>query len=281
MTETSARPPVTLAARDLTVGYGDRTILSGLDLELPGGAFTVVIGPNACGKSTLLRTLARLLAPRGGAALIDGADVHGINTRELARRLGVLPQSPVTPEGLTVADLVARGRQPHQRWFRQWSAADTEAVERALKLTDLAELRDRPVDALSGGQRQRVWIALTLAQDTDALLLDEPTTYLDLAHQIEVLDLLRRLNRGAGRSVGVGWSGESSGHTVAAVLHDLNQACRYADHLVVMKDGAVVRQGAPADVMDARCLSEVFGLGGVVVPCPVTGAPMVVPDAPA
>ncbi|MFC5187941.1 ABC transporter ATP-binding protein [Actinomadura harenae] len=262
------RPPVTLAARDLTVGYGDRTILSGLDLDLPGGAFTVVIGPNACGKSTLLRTLARLLSPRSGSALIDGADVHGINTRELARRLGVLPQSPVTPEGLTVADLVARGRQPHQRWFRQWSASDTEAVERALALTDLTDLRDRPVDALSGGQRQRVWIALTLAQDTDALLLDEPTTYLDLAHQIEVLDLLRRLNR-------------RGGHTVVAVLHDLNQACRYADHLVVMKDGAVVRQGAPADVMDAACLSEVFGLGGVVVPCPVTGAPMVVPDAPA
>ncbi|MEV5571300.1 ABC transporter ATP-binding protein [Spirillospora sp. NPDC052269] len=262
------RPAVTLAARDLTVGYGDRTILSGLDLELPGGAFTVVIGPNACGKSTLLRTLARLLSPRSGSALIDGADVHGINTRELARRLGVLPQSPVTPEGLTVTDLVARGRQPHQRWFRQWSASDTEAVERALTLTDLTGLRDRPVDALSGGQRQRVWIALTLAQDTDALLLDEPTTYLDLAHQIEVLDLLRRLNR-------------RGGHTVVAVLHDLNQACRYADHLVVMKDGAVVRQGAPADVMDAACLSEVFGLGGVVVPCPVTGAPMVVPDAPA
>ncbi|GLW62933.1 cobalamin/Fe3+-siderophore ABC transporter ATP-binding protein [Actinomadura rubrobrunea] len=262
------RPPVRLAARGLSAGYGDRLVIEDLDLDLPGGAFTVIVGPNACGKSTLLRTLARLLAPRGGAALIDGADVHAMPTRELARRLGVLPQSPIAPEGLTVADLVARGRQPHQRWFRQWSAADTEAVERALSLTGLADLRDRPVDALSGGQRQRVWIAMILAQDTDALLLDEPTTYLDLAHQIEVLDLLRRLNRDAGR-------------TVVAVLHDLNQACRYADHLVVMKDGRVAAQGPPAEVMDADRLADVFGLGGVVIPCPVTGAPLVVPNAPA
>ncbi|MEU6035260.1 ABC transporter ATP-binding protein [Actinomadura sp. NPDC047616] len=267
--DADARPPVRLEARGLSVGYGDRLVIEDLDLELPGGAFTVIIGPNACGKSTLLRTLARLLSPRGGAALIDGADVHAMPTRELARHLGVLPQSPVTPEGLTVADLVARGRQPHQRWFRQWSAADTAAVERALRLTGLTDLRDRPVDALSGGQRQRVWIAMTLAQDTDALLLDEPTTFLDLAHQIEVLDLLRRLNRG------------STGRTVVAVLHDLNQACRYADHLVVMKDGRVVAQGAPGEVMNADRLGEVFGLGGVVVPCPVTGAPLVVPDAPA
>ncbi|GLZ10947.1 cobalamin/Fe3+-siderophore ABC transporter ATP-binding protein [Actinomadura sp. NBRC 104425] len=266
--DADARPPVRLEARGLRVGYGDRLVIEDLDLELPGGAFTVIIGPNACGKSTLLRTLARLLAPRGGAALIDGADVHAMPTRELARRLGVLPQSPVTPEGLTVADLVARGRQPHQRWFRQWSAADTAAVERALRLTGLSDLRDRPVEALSGGQRQRVWIALTLAQDTDALLLDEPTTYLDLAHQIEVLDLLRRLNRGG------------TGRTVVAVLHDLNQACRYADHLVVMKDGRVVAQGPPGEVMNADRLEEVFGLGGVVIPCPLTGAPLVVPGAP-
>ncbi|GAA1284231.1 ABC transporter [Planotetraspora silvatica] len=263
-----SRAPVRLAARDLSVGYGNRLVIEGLDLELPAGAFTVIIGPNACGKSTLLRTMARLLAPRGGAALIDGVDLHAQPTRELARRLSVLPQSPVTPEGVTVADLVARGRQPYQRWFRQWGAEDSVAVERALALTGLADVRDQSVEALSGGQRQRVWIAMTLAQDTDALLLDEPTTYLDLAHQVEVLDLLRRLNRDGGR-------------TVIAVLHDLNQACRYADHLVVMKDGRVVDQGAPDKVMSAECLAEVFGLGGVVVPCPVTGAPMVVPDAPA
>jgi iron complex transport system ATP-binding protein len=263
-----SRAPVRLAARDLSVGYGNRLVIEGLDLELPAGAFTVIIGPNACGKSTLLRTMARLLAPRGGAALIDGADLHAQPTRELARRLSVLPQSPVTPEGVTVADLVARGRQPYQRWFRQWGAEDSAAVERALALTGLADVRDQSVEALSGGQRQRVWIAMTLAQDTDALLLDEPTTYLDLAHQVEVLDLLRRLNRDGGR-------------TVIAVLHDLNQACRYADHLVVMKDGRVVDQGTPDKVMSAECLADVFGLGGVVVPCPVTGAPMVVPDAPA
>ncbi|WP_395105373.1 ABC transporter ATP-binding protein [Actinomadura sp. SCN-SB] len=267
-TRTEARDPVRLAARDLSVGYGDRLVIEGLDLEIPAGAFTVVIGPNACGKSTLLRTLARLLSPRHGAALIDGADVHGLPTRELARRMSVLPQSPVIPEGISVADLVARGRQPYQRWFRQWSAQDSAAVELALALTGLTDLRDRAVDALSGGQRQRVWIAMTLAQDTDALLLDEPTTYLDLAHQIEVLDLLRRLNRDGGR-------------TVIAVLHDLNQACRYADHLIVMKAGRVVDQGSPAEVMNAECLADVFGLAGVVVPCPATGAPMVVPDAPA
>jgi iron complex transport system ATP-binding protein len=263
-----SRAPVRLAARDLSVGYGNRLVIEELDLELPAGAFTVIIGPNACGKSTLLRTMARLLAPRGGAALIDGADLHAQPTRELARRISVLPQSPVTPEGVTVADLVARGRQPYQRWFRQWSTQDSAAVERALALTGLADLRDQSVEALSGGQRQRVWIAMTLAQDTDALLLDEPTTYLDLAHQVEVLDLLRRLNRDGGR-------------TVIAVLHDLNQACRYADHLVVMKAGRVVDQGPPDKVMSAECLADVFGLGGVVVPCPVTGAPMVVPDAPA
>jgi iron complex transport system ATP-binding protein len=260
------RAPVRLTARELSVGYGDRVVIEGLDLEIPAGAFTVVIGPNACGKSTLLRTLARLLSPRGGAALIDGAALHDLPTRELARRLGVLPQSPVVPEGISVADLVARGRQPYQRWFRQWSAEDSSAVERALTRTGLTGLRDRGVDTLSGGQRQRVWIAMTLAQDTDALLLDEPTTYLDLAHQIEVLDLLRRLNRDGGR-------------TVVAVLHDLNQACRYATHLVAMRDGRIVAEGAPGDVVTARLVEDVFGLPCRVIDDPETGTPLVVPAA--
>ncbi|MGY0233150.1 ABC transporter ATP-binding protein [Longispora urticae] len=257
------RPPVELSARGLTVGYDDRTVLDGLDLDLPGGAFTVIVGPNACGKSTLLRTLARLLRPRAGVALIDGRDVHATPTRELAQRLGVLPQSPLVPEGVTVADLVARGRQPYQRWWSQWSTGDTVAVEEALRMASVADLADRPVDALSGGQRQRVWIAMALAQDTDVLLLDEPTTYLDLAHQIEVLELLRRLDRLDGR-------------TVVAVLHDLNQAARYADHLVALRDGALVAQGPPS-ILDADLVRTVFGLDCVVVPCPVTGAPLVVP----
>ncbi|MEV1289160.1 ABC transporter ATP-binding protein [Micromonospora sp. NPDC049679] len=257
-----------LSTRDLVVGYEDRVVLDGLDLELPADAFTVVLGPNACGKSTLLRTMARLLNPRAGAVLLDGAAIRDLPTREVAQRLGVLPQSPLVPEGITVADLVARGRQPYQRWWRQWSARDATAVHEAMTLADVATLADRPVDTLSGGQRQRVWIAMTLAQETEALLLDEPTTFLDLAHQVEILDLLRRLRVERGR-------------TVVAVLHDLNQAARYADHLIAMRDGAVVAAGAPGEILTADLVREVFGLDCVVVPCPVTGAPLVVPGPPA
>ncbi|SCF27929.1 iron complex transport system ATP-binding protein [Micromonospora viridifaciens] len=253
-----------LSTRDLVVGYDGRTVLDGLDLDLPADAFTVIVGPNACGKSTLLRTMARLLTPRRGSVLLDGAVIRDLPTREVARRLGVLPQSPLVPEGITVADLVGRGRQPYQRWWRQWSTDDSRAVERAMALADVAGLADRPVDTLSGGQRQRVWIAMTLAQDTEALLLDEPTTFLDLAHQVEVLDLLHRLRTERGR-------------TVVAVLHDLNQAARYADHLVAMRAGAVVAAGPPRQILTADLVREVFGLDCVVVPCPVTGAPLVVP----
>nr|WP_139141866.1 ABC transporter ATP-binding protein [Micromonospora chaiyaphumensis] len=253
-----------LSTRDLVVGYEARTVLDGLDLDLPADAFTVIVGPNACGKSTLLRTMARLLTPRRGAVLLDGTAIRDLPTREVARRLGVLPQSPLVPEGITVADLVGRGRQPYQRWWRQWSAEDGRAVEAAMAMADVAELADRPVDTLSGGQRQRVWIAMTLAQDTEALLLDEPTTFLDLAHQVEVLDLLHRLRAERGR-------------TVVAVLHDLNQAARYADHLVAMRAGAVVAAGPPREILTAELVRDVFGLDCVVVPCPVTGAPLVVP----
>ncbi|MEV6367396.1 ABC transporter ATP-binding protein [Micromonospora musae] len=253
-----------LSTRDLVAGYDERTVLDGLDLELPADAFTVIVGPNACGKSTLLRTLARLLVPRRGSVLLDGKAIQELPTREVARRLAVLPQSPLVPEGVTVADLVGRGRQPYQRWWRQWSEEDSSAVDHAMALADVAGLADRPVDTLSGGQRQRVWIAMTLAQDTEALLLDEPTTFLDLAHQVEVLDLLHRLRVERGR-------------TVVAVLHDLNQAARYADHLVAMRSGAVVAAGPPREILNAELVREVFGLDCVVVPCPVTGAPLVVP----
>ncbi|SCF28181.1 iron complex transport system ATP-binding protein [Micromonospora echinospora] len=253
-----------LSTRDLVAGYDERTVLDGLDLDLPANAFTVVVGPNACGKSTLLRTMARLLTPRRGTVLLDGAAIRELPTREVARRLGVLPQSPLVPEGVTVADLVGRGRQPYQRWWRQWSEQDAAAVDRAMALANVADLATRPVDSLSGGQRQRAWIAMTLAQDTEALLLDEPTTFLDLAHQVEVLDLLHRLRVERGR-------------TVVAVLHDLNQAARYADHLIAMRSGAVVAAGPPREILTADLVRDVFGLDCVVVPCPVTGAPLVVP----
>jgi iron complex transport system ATP-binding protein len=253
-----------LSTRDLVVGYDERTVLDGLDLALPADAFTVIVGPNACGKSTLLRTMARLLTPHRGAVLLDGTAIRDLPTRQVAQRLGVLPQSPLVPEGVTVADLVGRGRQPYQRWWRQWSERDGAAVEEAMALADVAGLADRPVDTLSGGQRQRVWIAMTLAQDTQALLLDEPTTFLDLAHQVEVLDLLHRLRVERGR-------------TVVAVLHDLNQAARYADHLVAMRAGRVVAAGPPREILDAELVRDVFGLDCVVVPCPVSGAPLVVP----
>ncbi|MFB6892944.1 ABC transporter ATP-binding protein [Kitasatospora sp. NPDC056327] len=256
-----------LEARDLTLAYEARTVAEGLDLRIPDGKVTVIVGPNACGKSTLLRALGRLLKPARGAVLLDGEELARVPTKQIARRIGLLPQSPSAPEGIAVADLVARGRQPHQSWWQQWSAEDETAVAEALERTSTAELAERGVDELSGGQRQRVWIAMALAQGTDILLLDEPTTFLDIAHQVEVLDLVRRLNVERGR-------------TVVAVLHDLNQAARYADHLVAMRDGRIVAQGPPAEVVTAELVREVFGLASVVVPDPVTGTPLVVPGAP-
>ncbi|MEV6671782.1 ABC transporter ATP-binding protein [Streptomyces sp. NPDC051162] len=266
MTETSGRT-ARLTARDLTLAYEDRTVVDGLDVDVPDGAVTVIVGPNACGKSTLLRALGRLLKPARGSVLLDGTELSRIPTRTIARSLGLLPQTPVAPEAITVADLVSRGRQPHQRWWQQWSDDDERAVTEALARTDTAALAERSVDELSGGQRQRVWIAMALAQETDLLLLDEPTTYLDISHQVEVLDLCRRLNHERGR-------------TVVAVLHDLNQAARYADHLIAMRAGRIVAQGAPSDVVTADLVRDVFGLESVVVPDPVTGSPLVVAGRP-
>ncbi|MFD8940005.1 ABC transporter ATP-binding protein [Streptomyces sp. NPDC059578] len=256
-----------MRARELTLAYDDRTVVHELDLAIPDGKVTVIVGPNACGKSTTLRALGRLLKPSGGSVLLDGTALAQLPTKRIAQQIGLLPQTPVAPEAITVADLVGRGRQPHQRWWQQWSEADERAVREAMERTDVATLAERAVDELSGGQRQRVWIAMALAQDTELLLLDEPTTYLDISHQVEVLDLVRQLNHERGR-------------TVVVVLHDLNQAARYADHLVAMKAGRVVAEGAPAEVVTEELVREVFGLDCTVVPDPVTGSPLVVPGLP-
>ncbi|MFD3974584.1 ABC transporter ATP-binding protein [Streptomyces cyaneofuscatus] len=252
-----------LAARGVTVGYGGRAVIDDLDVAIPSGVVTTIIGPNGCGKSTLLRTLTRLLKPAGGTVALDGEDIAKLRTRDVAKKLGLLPQAPVAPEGLTVGDLVARGRHPHQSWLRQWSSDDAEVVERALAMTGVADLADRPVDSLSGGQRQRVWISMTLAQGTDLLLLDEPTTYLDLAHAIDVLDLVDDLHE--------------SGCTVVMVLHDLNLATRYSDNLIVMRAGSILAQGHPRDVITAELLHEAFGLRAKVIDDPVGDRPLIVP----
>ncbi|MEV4893410.1 ABC transporter ATP-binding protein [Nonomuraea sp. NPDC050547] len=253
-----------LQAVDVKLGYGDRVIVDGLDLGVEAGTVTTIIGPNGCGKSTLLRALGRLLKPSGGEVLLDGKKISTIATKEVARILTVLPQSPSAPEGLTVADLVARGRHPHQTWYRQWSSDDEKAVGVALNMTGLSDLAERPLDELSGGQRQRAWISMALAQGTDLLLLDEPTTFLDLAHQVEVLELVRDLHAQAGR-------------TIVMVLHDLNLAARYADRLVAMRDGSVVAAGTPHEVLTEELIREVFDLDSKVITDPVAGTPLVVP----
>lgn len=251
----------TLSTEQLTLTYEQAVVISEMNVTVPSGVITALVGPNGCGKSTLLRGLARLLAPRGGAAFLDGKAIYRIQTGELARQLGILPQSPVAPEGLTVRELVAQGRYPHQSWLQQWAAEDEAAVLKAFDLTGMTELVDRPVDALSGGQRQRAWIAMTLAQETAVILLDEPTTFLDLAHQIEVLQLLERLNRTEGR-------------TIVMVVHDLNHATRHAQHLIAMRAGALVACGPPSQVVTPALLRDVFGVEADVVPDPRTGVPI-------
>ncbi|HEY0889804.1 MAG TPA: ABC transporter ATP-binding protein [Nocardioides sp.] len=253
-----------LRAEAVTLGYGDRTVVEDLSVLIPPGRITVIVGANACGKSTLLRSMARLLQPSAGRVLLDGKDLHRLPTKAVARTLGLLPQSPIAPEGIAVADLVARGRHPYQRVLGRWTATDDAAVAAALEATGTAELADRCVDELSGGQRQRVWIAMALAQETEILLLDEPTTFLDVSHQVEVLDLLTDLNR-------------SRGTTVVMVLHDLNLAARYADHLVALSAGRVVAEGSPGEVVTESLVQDVFGMESRVIPDPVSGTPLVVP----
>ncbi|MFE7380086.1 ABC transporter ATP-binding protein [Streptomyces zhihengii] len=253
-----------LTTEDLTLGYGDRDIIHGLDLALEPGRITVIVGANACGKSTLLRSMTRLLHPRAGRVVLDGKEVHRLPAKELARTMGLLPQSPVTPEGITVLDLVGRGRHPHQRAFSRWSAEDDAAVTQALEATHTADLVGRAVDELSGGQRQRVWIAMALAQRTDVLLLDEPTTFLDISHQVEVLDLLTDLNR-------------TRGTTIVMVLHDLNLAARYADRLIALAGGRLHAAGTTEEVMTEGTVRAVYGMDSRVIEDPVSGKPLVLP----
>lgn len=253
-----------LVIEDLELGYGARSVIECLSMTVLPGRITSIVGANACGKSTLLRSMSRLLKPRNGRVLLDGRSIHSLPAKELARTLGLLPQSPISPEGITVADLVGRGRHPHQGIFSRWSAADDVAVADALDTTQTAMLADRPVDELSGGQRQRVWIAMALAQHTDVLLLDEPTTFLDVSHQIEVLDLLTDLNR-------------TRGTTIIMVLHDLNLAARYSDHLVALAGGRIHAAGEPSAVLTEQCVESVFGLQNRIIEDPTTGKPLMLP----
>ena len=253
-----------LRAADLSLGYGPHDVIQGLNVDIPARRITMIVGANASGKSTLLRGLARLLRPRGGAVILDGTSVTDLRTLDVAKVVGLLPQEPLAPDGITVGDLVGRGRYPHQGWFRRWTTHDDEAVGAALEATGTSDLIDRPLAALSGGQRQRVWVAMALAQDTDLLLLDEPTNHLDISHQVELLDLFTDLN-------------QSSGTTIVVVLHDLNLACRYADQIVAMKDGAIVAEGPPGAIVDEGLVEEVYGLASAVIPDPLTGSPLVLP----
>jgi len=253
-----------LFAEGVTIGYDQRVISADLSVSIPDRSFTVIVGANACGKSTLLRALSRLIKPSQGRVVLDGQAITSLPAKEVARRLGLLPQTSIAPDGITVADLIARGRYPHQKLLRQWSSEDEAAVVAAMEATRVTELSHRLVDELSGGQRQRVWVAMVLAQETPLLLLDEPTTFLDITHQIELLELLRDLNR-------------RNGQTIVAVLHDLNHACRYASHIIAMRDGTVMAEGAPREIVTAELVEEVFGLPCVIIDDPISLTPLVIP----
>ncbi|GAA0592582.1 ABC transporter ATP-binding protein [Kribbella sandramycini] len=260
------QPGNRLRAHDLSLKYGERVVAENLSIDIPDNSLTMIVGPNACGKSTLLRSLARLLPPDRGSVVLDGQDISRYPSKEVARRLGLLPQTSIAPDGITVADLVARGRFPHQKFLRQWSTDDDVAVKAALDRTNTTELASRFVDELSGGQRQRVWLAMALAQETPLLLLDEPTTYLDIAHQVEVLDLCAELQ-------------ESGDRTVVVVLHELNLAARYATHLIAMRAGQVVAQGNPKEIVTPELIENVYQLRCSIIDDPETGTPLVVPAA--
>lgn len=253
-----------IETKDLSISYGETLIINELDLKIPKGEITVFIGANGCGKSTLLRSIARLLKPKSGSVFLDGKAISKLSTKEIAKKMAILPQSPSAPEGLTILQLVKQGRYPHQSWLRQWSEEDEKMVNDALKATRLEDLKDRPVDSLSGGQRQRAWIAMTLAQDTEIILLDEPTTYLDMTHQIEILDLLFELN-------------EKKKRTVVMVLHDLNLACRYAHNIVAIRDQNVFAQGKPEYVINCSLVKNVFGMDCEVTIDPLFGTPLCIP----
>lgn len=254
-----------LHGTELEIGYDGRRVIDGVDIAIPEGSFTVIVGPNACGKSTLLRALARLLRPSSGTVTLDGRDIHSMPSKQLARSLGLLPQASIAPDGITVADLVGRGRFPHQTLLSRWSREDERAVAEAMHATGVTDLRDRLIDELSGGQRQRVWIAMVLAQETPLLLLDEPTTFLDIAHQVELLDLIAELRE--------------QGRTIVAVLHELNHAARYASHLIAMRDGRIVAEGVPAEIVTAELVERVFDMPCRVIADPDDGTPIVLPRA--
>ncbi len=270
MNRHEALPPsgARLFAEHATIGYDQRVISRDLSVAIPDKSFTVIVGANACGKSTLLRALSRLIKPSQGRIMLDGQLISSLPAKEVARRLGLLPQSSIAPDGITVADLIARGRYPHQKLFRQWSREDEAAVIAAMEATKVTELSHRLVDELSGGQRQRVWVAMALAQQTPLLLLDEPTTFLDITHQIELLELMSELNR-------------RDGQTIVAVLHDLNHACRYANHIIAMRDGEIVAEGAPKDVVTAELVEAVFGLPCIIIEDPIAHTPLVIPKGSA